>query len=121
VKPRPDDFAERRAHLADLDDAALHRRFWELAERIAAPLVELARTHTTPSIERSILSRLGVPSPEAAAVVQGCLARGLLGHGAGHVVLRVARDAGLTPRRAAAELAAGRLWDLAGRAFGRAD
>jgi len=85
---------------------------------VVRPLVELARTHTTPSIERSVLARLGVPSPQARAVVEGCLARGLLGHGAGHAVLRAARLAGLDPRQAAAELAAGRLWETVERVFG---
>lgn len=117
MKPRADDFAVRRAHLAELDDRALRDRFWELARQVVAPLLELARTHTTPSIERSILARLGVPSETAKAVVDGCLARGLLGHGAGHVVMRAARAENRTPTAAAAELAAGRLWETVERAF----
>jgi D-ornithine 4,5-aminomutase subunit alpha len=111
LKSRPDDFVSRRAHLAGLDDDALEQRFWDLAGRVVEPLLELASTHTSPAIERSILGRLGVPSHEARAVVEGCLARGLLGHGAGHVVVRAARAAGLLPRTAASELAAGRLWE----------
>ena len=42
-----------RAELADLDDAALKERFWQLCEQVMTPVVDLARTHTTPSIERS--------------------------------------------------------------------
>ncbi len=111
MKPRPDDFASRRAHLAGLSDEALHQRFWDLTHKVVEPLLDLARTHTTPSIERSVLARLGVPSQDARAVVEGCLGRGLLGHGAGHVVLRAAEAGKCSPREAAAELAAGRLWD----------
>lgn len=117
MEPRPDDFHSRRAQLAELDDDALHRRFWDLAGRVVEPMLELARTHTTPSIERSVLARLGVPSHEAKAVVEGCLARGLLGAGAGHVVMRAARAANCTPRAAASDLAAGRLWDTVERAL----
>jgi D-ornithine 4,5-aminomutase subunit alpha len=116
-RPRHDDYETRRAALVGLDDAALHALFWDLARRVVEPLLELARTHTTPSIERSVLARLGVPSPEAAAVVEGCLARGILGHGAGHVLLRTARAANLTPVEAAARLAAGELWEHAERTF----
>lgn len=117
MKPRPDDFERRRSHLNGLDDEGLRRRFWELADQVTRPLVELARTHTTPSIERSVLARLGVPSQEAKLVVEGCLTRGLLGHGAGHVVAKAAAADGLDPRRAAGELAAGRLWESVERSF----
>ncbi len=119
MKPRPDDFEQRRAGLAGLDDEALRRRFWNLADQIVAPLLELARTHTTPSIERSVLARLGVPSHEAKAIVEGCLSRGLLGHGAGQAVMRAAHAAGCSPREAATELAAGRLWETVRRSFAR--
>ena len=64
-EPRPDDFDTRRAHLRDLSDEELHARFWVLADRIVAPLVDEARTHTTPSIERSVLLRMGLSSVEA--------------------------------------------------------
>ena len=49
-----------RAELADLDDAALKERFWQLCEQVMTPVVDLARTHTTPSIERSVLLRMGI-------------------------------------------------------------
>ncbi|HNS67908.1 MAG TPA: D-ornithine 4,5-aminomutase subunit OraS, partial [Mesotoga infera] len=54
---RPDDFDRRSKHLQGLDDEQLDRLFWELAGKIVDPLVELARTHTSPSIERSVLLR----------------------------------------------------------------
>lgn len=108
---RSDDFNTRRAHLRTLTEEQLEARFWELADRIAAPLVETARTHTSPSIERSVLLRMGFSSTEAAAIVEACLDRGLLGKGAGHVVLRAARDGGMAIREAGLALAEGRLWD----------
>ena len=37
-----------RTELADLDDAALKERFWQLCEEVMTPVVDLARTHTTP-------------------------------------------------------------------------
>ena len=35
-----------RTELADLDDAALKERFWQLCEEVMTPVVDLARTHT---------------------------------------------------------------------------
>ena len=117
MKPREDDFARRRAHLAKLDDAALERRFWELTRKAVEPMLDLARHNTSPAIERSVLARLGVPSHEAKAIVEGCLSRGLLGHGAGHAVMKAAQAAGCSPRQAASGLAAGRLWVSVERAW----
>ena len=53
LRERADDFEHRRAHLRALCDESLEARFWELAEQIVAPLIQEARTHTSPSIERS--------------------------------------------------------------------
>ena len=108
---RADDFEQRRAHLRALSDAELHERFWQLVERIVAPLIDEARTHTTPSIERSVLLRMGCSSVEAQALVARMSKRGLLGHGAGRLLLELANAKGLTPPEAAAELIAGRYWD----------
>ena len=62
---RKDDFQERRKHLADLSETELEERFWKLAEELIDPVVELARKNTSPSIERSILLRMGFSSVEA--------------------------------------------------------
>ena len=105
---RSDDFEARRAHLADLSEEQLEARFWELAGKITAPLVEMASTHTTPSIERSVLMRMGFSGAESKAIVEACLERGLLGKGAGHVVLKRAREKGLSIRDAGLEMTAGR-------------
>ena len=111
IEPRPDDFAERRQKLRGLSDAELDARFWQLVDRIVAPLVEEARTHTTPSIERSVLLRMGFSSLESKQLVDGLVGRGLLGRGAGRLVLELATKRGVPPREAGLGLLAGRDWD----------
>ncbi len=110
---RGDDFQSRRSHLANLSEAELEKRFWQLAEEIVNPMIELAYRHTSPSIERSILMRMGFSSIEAKAIVEGVMDRGLMGKGAGHVVYRLAREKAMEIRAAGLELAQGRLWDEA--------
>lgn len=44
--PREDDYLERRKKLASLNDQELDKRFWELANMLVDPLIELAKTHT---------------------------------------------------------------------------
>lgn len=117
---RQDDYQQRRSHLEHLSEAELEQRFWELVGQIMDPLVEQARTHTSPAIERSVLLRMGFSSLEGTAIVEGCLDRGLLGKGAGHVVLRLARDEGLEIREAGMALVEGRLWDRTEELFGGA-
>ena len=104
---RPDDFDARRAQLASITDEALHARFWELVERIVAPLIEEARTHTSPAIERSVLLRMGFSSIECKQLVDHMQQRGLLGHGAGRLVLELAKSKGLSIRDAGAALLQG--------------
>jgi D-ornithine 4,5-aminomutase subunit alpha len=108
---RPDDFEARRAHLRDLSDEALRARFWTLVDRIVAPLVEEARTHTTPAIERSVLLRMGLSSAEAGALVTKLADRGLLGHGAGRLLLELARRRERSVREVALALLEGRHWE----------
>jgi D-ornithine 4,5-aminomutase subunit alpha len=110
-EPRPDDFASRRQHLEALSDAELQERFWTLVDQIVAPLIEEARTHTTPSIERSVLLRMGFSSLEAGQLVERMQARGLLGQGAGHLVLELAKTQGVSVREAGSALLAGRYWN----------
>ena len=107
-------FEGRRKKLAALSDAELRARFWQLAEQAVNPLVELARTHTTPSIERSVLLRGGLSSVEAGRVVAGAVQRGLLGLGAGHLVLRLAKKRAITFVEAGRMLAAGQGWEEVG-------
>lgn len=108
---REDDFQERRKHLANLSDEELKQRFWELAEKTVEPLLELARTHTTPSIERSVLLRMGFSSLEAKPLVEGAIDRGLIGKGVGHVVYRIAKEKNIPLRQAGLEMIEGKHWD----------
>jgi D-ornithine 4,5-aminomutase subunit alpha len=108
---RPDDFAIRRQRLQAMSDEELHAYFWSLAQKIVAPLIEEARTHTTPSIERSVLLRMGFSSIEAGRLVEQLTERGLLGHGAGRIVLELAKAKGISVREAGAALLAGRHWE----------
>jgi D-ornithine 4,5-aminomutase subunit alpha len=108
---RPDDFEARRERLRGLSDEELHARFWGLVERIVAPLVEEARTHTTPALERSVLLRMGFTGAEAKALAEGVARRGLLGRGAGRLLLELARRRGESVREVAEALLAGRLWE----------
>ena len=88
-------FEERQTELSRLSDEELKDRFWQLCDELTEPIVELARTHTSPSIERSVLLRMGIDSITAHGVVDRVLEAGLLGKGAGHVVLKVAKKQGV--------------------------
>jgi D-ornithine 4,5-aminomutase subunit alpha len=117
---RPDTFQQARKHLAGLTDAELEATFWELSNECVKPLVELARTHTSPSIERSVLMRMGADSRTSMAVVGECEKRGLLGHGAGHVVWLCMREWDCDAPAAAARLVAGEGWEIAAAKWGGA-
>lgn len=108
---REDDFQSRRAHLADLTDEQLKERFWNLLEEVVDPLLDLAKTHTSPAVERSVLLRMGFSSLEAQPLVDGAIDRGLIGHGVGHVVYKVAKTKNLDIRTAGLELIEGKHWD----------
>lgn len=95
TEERMQKFAERQTKLQQLSDEELKTRFWELCGQLVDPIVELARTHTSPSIERSVLLRMGVDSITAHAVVERVLDAELLGKGAGHVVLKVSQSCGV--------------------------
>ncbi|MGD9000612.1 MAG: ornithine aminomutase subunit alpha [Granulosicoccaceae bacterium] len=108
---RPDDFQQRREKLRAMSEDELHVRFWELVGKIVDPLVEEARTHTTPSIERSVLLRMGFSSIEAGSLVEQMLARQLLGHGAGRLVLELAKARQVSVREAGEALLQGQYWE----------
>ena len=111
---REDTFEHAHQYLAGLTDEELKMRFWDLSQELVDPLVELARTHTSPSIERSVLMRMGIDSLTCVAVVAECEKRALLGHGAGHVVLVVMQALELDAPAAAGKLANGdtAAWDV---------
>ena len=94
-------FETRREALAKLSDEELKARFWQLTNEVVAPIVDLARSHTSPSIERSVLLRMGIDSVSSQGVVKRILDAGLLGKGAGHVVLKLSQKNGTDVRAAA--------------------
>jgi D-ornithine 4,5-aminomutase subunit alpha len=96
----------RLRELDDMPDEELKQRFWALSDQVVAPLVELARTHTSPSIERSVLLRMGIDSITASGVVVHVHEAGLLGKGAGHVLMRLAQRESTDVRTAAATVVA---------------
>lgn len=97
-------FEQRRAELRQMSDEELKTYFWQLCNQMVAPIVELARTHTSPSIERSVLLRMGIDSISSHGVVDRISEAGLLGKGAGHVVLKLAQKNGTDVRTAAAAI-----------------
>jgi D-ornithine 4,5-aminomutase subunit alpha len=105
---RMERYTQRRKALAGLTDDQLRDRFWELCHQAVAPMLELARTHTSPSIERSVLLRMGIDSVTAKGVVTKVQEAGWLGRGAGQVVLQVAQRDKTDVRAAAARIAADR-------------
>lgn len=97
-------FEKRQTELKQMSDAELKERFWELCGQLVEPIVDLSKTHTSPSIERSVLLRMGIDSISAHGVVDRIYEAGLLGKGAGHVVLKLAQKTGLNIREAAAAI-----------------
>jgi D-ornithine 4,5-aminomutase subunit alpha len=121
---RPDDFEQRRAKIAALSDEELYDRFWDLTARVVDPLLELGKKYTSPSIERSVLLRMGISSLDAKAIVEKCIDRGLLGKGAGHVVYKYAKARSVPVKEAGVLLAgdkgeSGGHWDRAAALFGK--
>ena len=110
---RADDFQERRKHLTNLTDKELYERFWKLTEQVVDPLLELGKKNTSPSIERSVLLRMGISSLDAKPIVQGCMDKGLMGKGAGHVVYKLAKAKNISIKEAGSMLAEGKGWDEA--------
>ena len=108
---REDDFQERRKHLAHLTDEELKARFWELVGQAVDPLLEIARTHTSPSIERSILLRMGFSSIEAKPLVEMAIDRNLISKGVGHMVYKAAKENNLEIREAGLRMLEGELWE----------
>ncbi|MES9858347.1 MAG: D-ornithine 4,5-aminomutase subunit OraS [Sedimenticola sp.] len=111
ITERRDDYTLRKEALEEMDDQELHEEFWELVNKVVDPMVEEARTHTTPSIERSLLLRMGFDSSESAQLVGRMEELNLLGHGAGHLVLKLAKSKGLKIREAGLALLEDRYWD----------
>ena len=111
MEKRQDDFEARRKHLQNLIDEQLKERFWQLASQIVEPMIELGRKNTTPSIERSVLLRMGFSSLEVKPILEGVMERGLIGKGAGNVVYKLATNKNITVREAGLMLINGEGWD----------
>jgi len=94
-------FELRRKVLRQMTDEQLKARFWELCNQVVEPIVELAQTHTSPSIERSVLLRMGIDSLSSHGVVERIYEAGLLGKGAGHVLLKLAEKLDIDVKGAA--------------------
>jgi len=107
---REDDFKVRREHLKDLSDEELKERFWSLTEEIVRPLADLAYNNTSPSIERSVLLRMGFNSMEAEAIVSEGIKWNLIGKGMGNVVLQYAKLINIPYMEAGRNLASGSGW-----------
>lgn len=110
---RKDDFNERRAHLANLSDEQLKARFWELADKLTEPMMQMGYEYTTPAIERSVLLRMGFSSLEAKEIVDGCIEHNLIAHGAGNVIYRLAKANNKEIREIGVQLSEGKLWEEA--------
>lgn len=110
---RDDDYASRRSHLKDLTDNELKERFWSLMSEIVDPLIKLAKENTSPSIERSVLLRMGFSSLEAKPIVDLAIDNGLINYGVGHIVYLVSKEKNISIRDAGLSLLDGKNWDIA--------
>lgn len=108
---RPDDFELRRQGLKSLSDQALKEKFWDLADQAVSPLIDLANKYTSPSIERSVLLRMGFSSIEAKKIVEKTIKHDLLSKGAGHVVYRLSQLDHIDIRQAGMALINDQSWD----------
>ncbi len=94
-------FEARRQQLGKMSDDQLKDRFWELCNQMVEPMVEYGRKYTSQSIERSVLLRMGIDSVTSQGVVSKINEAGLLGKGAGHVVLKLSQKLKVDIRAAA--------------------
>ncbi|PKL39448.1 MAG: ornithine aminomutase [Candidatus Riflebacteria bacterium HGW-Riflebacteria-1] len=94
-------FEVRRQQLEKMSDEQLKNRFWELCNQIVEPMVDYGKKYTSQSIERSVLLRMGIDSVTSQGVVSRINEAGLLGKGAGHVVLKVSQKHKVDLRAAA--------------------
>jgi D-ornithine 4,5-aminomutase subunit beta len=90
----------RLRELSKLPLAELRDRFFTLATDVVTPLRRLAASHTTPSIERSVLLRMGFDSLEAETLVTHAADKGWLADGVAGVLRRYACERGVDMYRA---------------------
>lgn len=94
-------FEERRKQLREMNDEQLKARFWELCGKMVEPMVDYGRKYTSQSIERSVLLRMGIDSVTSQGAVSRIYEAGLLGKGAGHVLLKLSQKLNVDVRAAA--------------------
>ena len=92
MKERIDDYNTRRIHLKDMSDVELKSYFLKLSEQMMEPLLDLAYIHTSKSIERSVLLRMGFSSIEAKVIVNILDENDLLKKGSGHCVYVISKN-----------------------------
>ena len=114
---RKDDYEKRREHLKSLTDEQLKDKFWDLADQAVNPLIDLAQKYTSPSIERSILLRMGFSSLEAKDIVEKTIKHGLISKGAGHVVYRLSQIENISIREAGMSLIKDHGWTTVKESF----
>ena len=112
-------FEENRIHLKEMTDEQLKNYFWELTEKIVDPLINLAKNHTTPSIERSVLLRMGFNSIQSQELVKKCIENELIQKGAGHVVYKYAKNNMLETVEAGMQLIETKDWSLVKALFNK--
>ncbi len=108
MKERKDDYLKRKQHLENLSDKELKKYFFQLAEKMVDPLLDLGKEFTSKSIERSVLLRMGFSSLEAKKTVDILNEYNLLRKGAGHCVYRVSRDNNISIRDAGNQIGEGK-------------
>ena len=55
---------------------------------------------------------MGIASTDCKTIVEGCIERGLMGKGAGHLVYKLSRAKNISIQESAALLAAGEGWEI---------
>ncbi|MBC8059876.1 MAG: ornithine aminomutase subunit alpha [Clostridiaceae bacterium] len=109
---REDDFEKRREHLKSLTSEQLYERFWMLTQQVVKPMVDLAYSHTSPAIERSVVLRMGFSSLQAQPLIDYGTKWDLLGKGIGNVILTYAKLKDMNYLKAGDELSKGIGWEI---------
>lgn len=100
MKERIDDFETRRIHLKNMSDEELRNYFLKLSEDMMDPLLELAYTHTSKSIERSVLLRMGFSSIDTKVIVNILNENDLLKKGAGNCIYVLSKNKNISIEKA---------------------
>jgi D-ornithine 4,5-aminomutase subunit alpha len=111
MKERKDNYATRKKHLESMSDSELKLYFFELAEKMVDPLVDLGKKYTSKSIERSVLLRMGFSSIESKTIVDILNEYNLLRKGAGHCIYKVSKEKQIDIRDAGNQIAEGKHLD----------